>query len=239
MHRLSYLSHMNTKPTFLRGIHSLWLYSAGPSFGTLVLIGLFLVGCQIVSVSDAQATPVRPIFTRETPSAGTRETIKNQATPVLPPPTRGESPGGTRDVIQPSTPLSLTRATTTPMTGQQVPFHTLASGDQASDFPQRAEIIVRTSEEWSALWQRVHRSVTPVPPMPHVSFTREIVIAVFAGNVGVLAIKVDDVRQIENATVVRIAERLRQPNDIGITAILYPYHIVSIPRTDLPIRFER
>ena len=181
----------DSKPIFIKNIRNLWLF-ADTSVGMLILIGLFITGCQDLPLTNGRPTPVRPTLTRETlpggthepkgqmtpvslsPTrnivpAGTRETIKDQVTPVLLSPTRETPPVGTREAILISTPLPLTQATTTPMVGQQIPigrqipFDTLASGDQASDFPQRAEIVVRSAEDWAVLWKRVNRSVAPVP----------------------------------------------------------------------------
>ncbi|MBM3130191.1 MAG: hypothetical protein FJ009_16395 [Chloroflexi bacterium] len=140
-------------------------------------------------------------------------------------------------MIKPSTPLVL--MTSTPSAGRTASFETIASGDQAADFPQRAEIIIRSADDWAALWKRVYCSLSPTPALPAVDFSRRVVVAVFAGSTGVLEIRVDDVRQTDDAIVVKIVERVRRPGDIGVTAILYPFHIVSFPKTDLPIRFER
>jgi hypothetical protein len=78
------------------------------------------------------------------------------------------------------------------------------------------------------------------PGLPNIDFSQTLIIAVFAGAKpsGGYTIKVSRIVQTEQAVVVHVAEERPARGQAGIAQIVYPYQIVSLPRTTLPIRFS-
>ncbi len=117
-------------------------------------------------------------------------------------------------------------------------FTTIAAGTK-SGIRRRNQVVIRTPSEWRALWQEHTAGLSKVPMMPVVDFPRDMVIAVFAGEVpetaGVSISKI--FREGNRLTVlVRIADL--QPGPALVEAPLAtPYHIVRLSRSALPVVF--
>jgi hypothetical protein len=112
----------------------------------------------------------------------------------------------------------------------------LDRGDQTFVEDPR-QVVARTPAEWSALWQQ-H---APDRERPEVDFSREMVVAVFMGTrtTGGHSIQVVSAREVPGAFVVGYRERSPERGSITAQVITTPYHIVAVPRSDAPVRFER
>lgn len=77
--------------------------------------------------------------------------------------------------------------------------------------------------------------------LPEVDFNKSILVAVFSGTkpTGGYAVKITSVYIQEDRMIVEYQE-IKPPADIMVTqALTQPYHILSIPKTDLPIEFRK
>ena len=119
-------------------------------------------------------------------------------------------------------------------------FATLTAGDRSA-IQTPTQVVVRTAAEWQTLWRRHTAALTEVPAPPRVDFTREMVIAVFAGRVesstrmSILRITREANRLV---VLVRMAETQPGPEPVG-TGVRTPFHIVRIARSSLPVVFVR
>jgi hypothetical protein len=93
--------------------------------------------------------------------------------------------------------------------------------------------VARTTEEIERLW-RAHRG-TP-SPLPGDGRT---VIGVFAGErpTGGYQIAVERVEMREGRLRVSVRDTAPPPGAPVTQSLTYPYHIVAIPRTNLPVEF--
>jgi hypothetical protein len=102
---------------------------------------------------------------------------------------------------------------------------TLAQGIQ-SDIGQSRQVVVRTAEEWRALWA-AHSS----QPAPSVDFSRSVVVGVFLGSRPTAGFRVE----ITGATaqggqaVVRFVEHRPAPDALLAQIITAPFHLVVLP----------
>lgn len=117
-----------------------------------------------------------------------------------------------------------------------LPIREIGRGD-LSNIDSRTERLLRSSQEWTALW-RGHDFDGPVPP---VDFSKEMVVAVFLGSQPTAghAVQVTDVEA--RAEEVRIRYRVTRPaaGDLTAQVLTFPYHIVAVPRTAGTPRFEQ
>jgi len=79
-----------------------------------------------------------------------------------------------------------------------VPFSPLAKG-LASGVAQPTQIVVRTQNDWAALWSRHMRTQIASPPPP-VDFSRDMVVALFMGErpIGGYAIEVTRIERTDS-----------------------------------------
>lgn len=67
-------------------------------------------------------------------------------------------------------------------TAQQVPWEVLAQGQQAVGFDKPSYVLVTSQDQLTNLWYKAYGSQLQVPQVPKVDFSRETVVAAFAGQ---------------------------------------------------------
>ncbi len=121
-----------------------------------------------------------------------------------------------------------------------IPFVTIAQGDQ-SGIHVYTEAVARSTPEWRTLWLR-HAAGSPrVQLAPAVDFSRDMVVAVFAGEVPdhtrVAILKIDQ-ETSRLVALVQIASLQPGPVEAEPRSTA-PFHIVRILRSPLPVVFLR
>lgn len=136
--------------------------------------------------------------------------------------------------------MLLAGASGTPQeTPHPFPIQTLARGT-SSGVRERLVTVIKTEEAWRALWQRHIVGVEPRPAPPPVDFSREMVVAVFMGEqrTSGATVEVLEATRQEGAIVVRVREVSPPPEGIVLPVLTQPFHLVALPRSELPVRFE-
>ena len=123
--------------------------------------------------------------------------------------------------------------------GSEIQFQTVDRGAY-SGVQQADATIIRTPEEFARVWAAVHRGARPEPPTPDVDFEREMVAAVFQGQqpTGGYAVAVERIEQLEDRVVIHVTSIQPRPEDFVTMALTSPYHLVRLPRQDLPVEFQ-
>ncbi len=118
--------------------------------------------------------------------------------------------------------------------GKPVAFKTLEHGQQ-SRIETARQPVIRTPAEWTALW----KAHAPDRPRPAVDFEHSTIVGVFAGSrpTGGHAVEITRIDREGPTLVVHYRERKPAPSDIVTQMITTPYHLVSIPRFEGPVRF--
>ena len=107
-----------------------------------------------------------------------------------------------------------------------VTFTTIARGD-SSQIETAAQKTVRTAVEWAALW----KSHTAEGKPPAVDFTKDMVIAIFAGtqpSAG-YAVEIDRMQVTGDALVVEYRVRGPKTGDMVAQMLTSPFHIARAP----------
>ena len=117
---------------------------------------------------------------------------------------------------------------------QTVAFRTVAKGDGLSSSIPRQSVTIRGERRWTKLWDTLNE-----PGTPRVDFSRHMLIAVTQGRrpSGGHAIRI---RRIERARVwvVSVVETEPSPGCPSTGVITSPYHVVRVPRSSRPVRFD-
>jgi hypothetical protein len=124
----------------------------------------------------------------------------------------------------------------------RLPFTTLAQGSFGG-IRSRERVVVRDADAWEAFWRRHAATVRPDPPAPAVDFASRTLLAVTQGErpTGGYEVRVTEVRSAADPggeLVVLVEENAPAPGTAVITALTSPFHFVTIPRWDGPVRFQ-
>lgn len=109
-----------------------------------------------------------------------------------------------------------------------------------SGHTERAFYLIRDQAEFEDLWAKVYSNIDPIPPVPELDFSYVMVIAAFQGQQpsGGYEIVFQKRTVMEDVIQVRVFE-YSPPPGCGVTgALTQPYDIVSIPRSDTPVKFK-
>lgn len=99
------------------------------------------------------------------------------------------------------------------------------------------EVVVRDDRRWIQFWAEHH----PHEAAPDVDFSQDMVIGVFAGPrpADQFAIRIVDVRTLPGSLRVDYREQLPPPGTFAVGVTVYPYHLKAIPRSALPVKFNK
>lgn len=137
--------------------------------------------------------------------------------------------------------LAITLALTTacvsvPVNEQPVPFTTLARGSYCEVTRPEAHVI-RNRAELEKFWNRLGHVKQKIPDM---DFGVRMALAIFMGeqSSGGYAIRIDRIVQTPEEVIVSVRKTTPPKGSAVSQALTRPYILVSIPRTELPIRFD-
>lgn len=123
--------------------------------------------------------------------------------------------------------------------GSPVPFASLAQSVSSAVTAFEVAVVGR-QDRWRALWRRHNAHRVPLRAPPAVDFASRQVLAVFLGSRpdGCHAVVITAVERMAGRVVVTYQERRPAPDAICSTVITNPAHIVSVPRSPLPVVFQ-
>lgn len=115
-----------------------------------------------------------------------------------------------------------------------VSFTSIAQGDM-SDQQTARQAIVRTAEDWKALWS----DHSPNQVLPEIDFASQMVVGVFLGTKPTdgWEVEVVGVQGDEDALVVQYAVRQPRRGQMVAQILTQPFHLVAVPRQGDPVRF--
>ena len=113
-------------------------------------------------------------------------------------------------------------------------FTNVAKGD-GSGQQLAKQVTVRTPSEWKALW----KDHAPTEAMPAIDFVKSMVVGVFLGTKPSAGHEVEivAVRHEGKDLVVEYAQKQPPPGTMTAQILTEPYHLVSVPKHDGPVRF--
>jgi hypothetical protein len=102
-----------------------------------------------------------------------------------------------------------------------------------------ARHVVRSRDEWTALWNRIVANHEPKPAVPDIDFEKEMLLVAAMGTraTGGYSIEIEAVDRDSSAITVSVRGRSPGRNCATTQALTAPVDIVRIPRSDHPVRF--
>lgn len=122
---------------------------------------------------------------------------------------------------------------------EPVSFETIEKGSYGNQDVEERNAVIRDTEAFSSFWMNLHEGVQPMPSVPEVDFTGQMVVATVMGTrpSGGYASEITHAGSGFDRLGIRIKNRT-PGNSCGVTAALTnPYHIVKIERSELEVRF--
>jgi hypothetical protein len=116
------------------------------------------------------------------------------------------------------------------------PVHVI-SREMMSMVEEPKQTVARSAAEWDSLW-RQHAGDKPAPA---VDFTTRTVVAIFLGTRSSAGYSADvtGVRPGDGGVIVEWQERRPEKGQVAAQVLTSPAVIVSIPKVDGPIKFEK
>jgi hypothetical protein len=95
--------------------------------------------------------------------------------------------------------------------------------------------VVKSQQDWEALWKAHTASVDPRPATPAVDFQKEFVVATFWGDKPSSGYTVDIVSAVANRDTITVTVRQKSPPPGApvLTVVTQPYDMVAVTRTGL------
>ena len=109
-----------------------------------------------------------------------------------------------------------------------------------SGFDQPARLVIRDQPSWEAAWERLYLRSRPVPPLPEIDFSREVVVLVALGNraTGGYGILIDGAATTASEATI-LVRSISPGAKCGVTAALtQPVDIARMTRRQIDVRFS-
>ena len=103
----------------------------------------------------------------------------------------------------------------------------------------RQRLVIHDQATWAAFWTSVTWNVRPAPPVPEIDFTTSDVIVAAMGMRGTGGFDIDVVQVADTPTQrwVVVNETTAGRNCMTIQAFTYPFDVVRVPKSDLPVEW--
>lgn len=110
---------------------------------------------------------------------------------------------------------------------------------QYSGVMQAENLVIRDAAAWSDLWQQIHATVTPMPPVPAVDFSQEMVVASALGSKssGGYNVLLTDAARDTSGVVVAVQVTSPGAHCAVTQALTQPIDIARLVKTDGAVRF--
>ena len=110
-----------------------------------------------------------------------------------------------------------------------------------SGLTQPARTIVRDGATWQATWAEIFRNQAPIPQLPAVDFTREIVVVAAMGErrTGGHGIFIEGATEVSTGVTVQLRSVSPDSSCIVTLALTQPVDAVRLPRRDTVVFAER
>jgi len=185
------------------------------------------------SLMTSESRPALPIMTAVKPMNPS------------PPPAKNSTK---RSPVKPSRAASLAKPVSAPAPAAQVPSLVIPAplppppvplewkGNDTS-ITHAGEVVIRNDHQWIQFWAEHH----PHEAAPEVDFALAMVVGVFSGPrpADQFTIRIVEIRPLPDRLTVDYQERLPPPGTFAVDVTVYPYQLKVIPRTTLPVKFNK
>jgi VWFA-related protein len=212
--------------------------SGGYGFTARIPLRDFTPGLHVLRVEAQSQVGDRPAVARETVINVVASPGASPTPAATPDRTAPAAPAARREPQGDSKVSTVAPENRTAPTAPSAPVSfTSLNNDAMSGIDRGEQVVVRTQAEWESLWRR-HAAGRPVPS---VDFSREMVVGVFLGSrpSGGFSVQITGVSRAGDQLVVTWSERSPAAGQLAAQVMTAPSHLVTVPRHDGQVRFER
>ena len=122
-------------------------------------------------------------------------------------------------------------------------FTSLAKGnlfDAGEEGFKKEYIIISSKEEWNSFLSKIDTTNKVSDTFENtIDFSKENVIVAIdkVRNTGGFSIEIIEVVNTDEETIIKLETKGPKPTDMVVTAIIQPYHIIKIKKTNKKIKF--
>ncbi len=101
-------------------------------------------------------------------------------------------------------------------------------------------VLIRDGEAWSQMWKRIHSRGWPLPPLPEIDFSREMVVVVALGArpTGGYGIIVDGAYERNDRLEIIIRKQTPGKTCFNTQSVTQPVDIVRLPKMERLVVFK-
>lgn len=101
------------------------------------------------------------------------------------------------------------------------------------------QLVIRDVTAWSTLWQNIHATTDPMPPLPEVDFGQELIVAAALGmrNTGGYNILLTGANEDAAGVEIQVLETSPGADCFTTQALTQPVDLARASRRDGPVRF--
>ncbi len=126
-------------------------------------------------------------------------------------------------------------AGTPPADGPTAAFETIELGDQSGISLEEPQVFrIDSASGWEEFWSRHGADQTPLPDLPPVDFSREMVIAVVDRGEpsGGYRFGITNIAESDGDLVVAVSKQVPGADCIVAAVVTHPFHIVRLAKSD-------
>ncbi|MBI4919240.1 protease complex subunit PrcB family protein [archaeon] len=100
--------------------------------------------------------------------------------------------------------------------------------------------VITDEVSWNNLWRTTYSNTTPMPEMPKIDFSKEMVLAIYLGkkNTGGYSTFVEGVYEYDDRVLVSARETTPQQGRKLLMVLTAPYTIVKTERVNKEVNFD-
>ncbi|TFW27313.1 protease complex subunit PrcB family protein [Massilia horti] len=127
-----------------------------------------------------------------------------------------------------------------PKAGTVIPSHNLVIAP-ISGVSDARQVVIKDAASFAKLWAEHGRNRTPAPPMPYVDFSRQMVLAVFAGQKPIPCYGLAINRAVSDGEKIVVEYDIFQLQTFVACAEVEsaPMEMIVVDRNDVPVEFMR
>jgi putative ABC transport system substrate-binding protein len=124
--------------------------------------------------------------------------------------------------------------------GADLAFKSIEKGEYCGH-GERGDYVITNETDWKELWDRMHSTFSPKPPLPKIDFGKSMILAVFQGlrRSGGYSIEITKVIEGESVLKVFVRESHPPPGSSVTMALTQPYHIIETQKVSKKVIFEQ
>lgn len=121
--------------------------------------------------------------------------------------------------------------------GDKANFVVIASG-MNSGYTKKEQVIIKDEVSFKEVWNKIY-GVNSEEPLPKIDFSKNTAIAVFYGNFQDSGMNIE-VKSVDlgASAIITVAETRAGGNCVTLPVTTQPFQIITIPRTNLYIKFD-